>query len=548
MAILLHPKIRQLLKERGIEKEEEIEELLSLKPQKTYDPFLMKGVKEGVDFLLEKIKENKRICIYGDYDADGITSIAILHSILGNLTNNLTYYIPSRFNEGYGLNKESLLKLKEEGVDVILTVDLGSTSFKEIEYGKSIGLEFLITDHHTAEQTDLGCIFINPKQSDCTYPFKNLAGCGVAYKVAQGIQRKGDLPKNTINNLLDVLCIGTVGDIVPLVDENRTFVKYGLEKINSNSRKSLVAIREAASISEREVSSEHISYIIAPLLNSAGRLEDAKTAYEALVLEDEAFLKEEVARLLTLNRQRKDFQEDGVKRLAEKLEEKQDNLIHLIYDEHVHEGVAGIIAGKLKDMYEKPVCVLTPSEDGVKGTARSVKGLNLYKLLKNNETFFKKFGGHAMACGFSMNREDIPLLQEKLNKDIEELLIDFPHTFERDEKADIVLKIKEIDLEFIDELNKLGPFGEGWKRPKIKIENLKVSEVYRMGIRGQYFRFKMEDSKGHTLKGVCFKNAEQHLKTLNLKDKFSVLGSVEINLYNGSKTVQFTMEDVIKED
>ena len=163
MPMLLHPKIRALLKERGIEKEDDIKELLSSKPQKTYDPFLMKGMKDGVDFLLEWIGENKKICIYGDYDADGITSIAILYSILSRLTDNLTYYIPSRFNEGYGLNKESLKKLRGKGVDVILTVDLGSTSHKEIEYGKTLGLEFLITDHHTAESTDLGCIFINPK-------------------------------------------------------------------------------------------------------------------------------------------------------------------------------------------------------------------------------------------------------------------------------------------------------------------------------------------------------------------------------------------------
>lgn len=548
MPMLLHPKIRALLKERGIEKEDDIKELLSSKPQKTYDPFLMKGMKEGVDFLLERIGENKKICIYGDYDADGITSIAILYSILSRLTDNLTYYIPSRFNEGYGLNKESLKKLRGKGVDVILTVDLGSTSHKEIEYGKTLGLEFLITDHHTAESTDLGCIFINPKQEDCTYPFKYLAGCGVAYKLAQGLQRKSDLPKSVINELLDVLCIGTVGDIVPLVDENRTFVKYGLQKINENGRKSIVAIREAACINEREILAEHISFIIAPLINSAGRLEDAKTAYEVLVLDDEVLLKEEVARLLALNRLRKELQEEGVKKLVSKIEVEPDNLIHLVYDETVHEGVAGIIAGKLKDMYERPVCVITPFEEGVKGTARSVKGINLYNLLKKNEGFFKKFGGHAMACGFTMEKEDIEALKEKLNEDLEEFLDEFPETFIRDDKEDLNMEINEIDMDFIDELNRLGPFGEGWRKPSIKIHNISFSDVYRMGMRGRYFRFKMRDGKGGVLRGVCFRNAELLLNTINQEDRFTVTGAIEINEFNSSKALQFNMEAVQRED
>ena len=224
----LQPRIYELLHKRGIETEADIEEFLSDKPQKTYDPFLLLNMEAGVDLILSSIEEDEKICIYGDYDADGITSTAVLMEVLSNLTSNLAYYIPSRFEEGYGLNCGALDKIKAAGIDLVITVDCGSVSCAEVEHAKEIGLKILVTDHHTITDKVADCLVINPMQPGCPYPFKHLAGVGVAFKLAQAIAAETGLPKSAVNRTLDLVGVGTIGDIVPLVDENRTLAKYGI--------------------------------------------------------------------------------------------------------------------------------------------------------------------------------------------------------------------------------------------------------------------------------------------------------------------------------
>ena len=260
----IHPIIRQVLRNRGITEETDILEFLSEKPNRTYDPFLLKNMEAGVDFLLSSIEQNRRICIYGDYDADGVTSISLLMQILSHLTQNLTYYIPSRFDEGYGLNKDAIDQIKDDGVDLIVTVDCGSVSHEEVEYGKSIGIDFIVTDHHNINERPAECILINPKQADCNYPFKQLAGCGVAFKLAQGIQRKAGLSKTILTEVLDLVAIGTIGDIVPLIDENRTLTKYGIGIINSMKRPGLKRLIQEVGLTTGKIKSENIAYIIVP--------------------------------------------------------------------------------------------------------------------------------------------------------------------------------------------------------------------------------------------------------------------------------------------
>ncbi len=274
----LQPRILELLNKRGIRTEEEIKEFLSDKPQKTYDPFLLLNMEAGVDFILSSIEENERICIYGDYDADGITSTSVLMEVLSKLTKNLTYYIPSRFEEGYGLNCEALKKIKANGVDLVITVDCGSVSCAEVEYAKEIGLKILVTDHHTITDKQADCLVINPMQPGCPYPFKHLAGVGVAFKLAQALAAETGLPKSVVNRTLDLVGIGTIGDIVPLVDENRTLAKYGIRAINVSQRLGLVKLMEGVSLDKGAVSSENISYIIVPHLNASGRMENAGIA------------------------------------------------------------------------------------------------------------------------------------------------------------------------------------------------------------------------------------------------------------------------------
>ncbi len=544
----IHPKIAELLNSRGITDKADYLELLSDKPQKTYDPFLLYQMREGVDFILSAIRDKKRICIYGDYDVDGITSIVILLTILSPLTDNLEYYIPSRFEEGYGLNKEALDKIKERGVDLVITVDLGSVAVDEVKYAKDIGLEILVTDHHSINENKADCLMINPKQEECSYPFKDLAGCGVAYKIAQGIQREADLPKALLYEILDVLGLGTIGDIVPLIDENRTFAKYGIEKINKTKRLGLSKLIEANSLKKGSISSEEISFGLVPHLNAAGRMKDAEIALKILIDKDESSLDEGVKRLVAHNRERRKLQDEAAYRLTNQaLEENGEDLFYLLYSQEIHEGIAGIVAGKLKDYFGKPVAILTPSKEGLKGTARSIEKINLYDILKTQEQKLIRYGGHAMACGFLIDEMEFGNLRGALNEALEEKLLEDPGLFTKLQRADIELELEDIDAEFCHDLWSLAPFGSGWPKPIIVLRGVSLTNIAFMGAEKQHLRFKILDSKGRTLKGLCFNKGHEYKDWINTPGKCTIYGTPNISLYRGVESIEFKALTIEKE-
>ncbi len=515
-------------------------------PQRTYDPFLLHHMREGVDLLLSAIDEGKRICIYGDYDVDGVTSIAILFTVLTRLTDGVEYYIPSRFEEGYGLNKEALKKLKDKGVDLIVTVDLGSLAVEEIRYAKEIGLDILVTDHHSMTDQPGDCLMINPKKKNCFYPFKDLAGCGVAYKLAQAIQRETDLPREVLLEVLDLLVLGTIGDIVPLIDENRTFAKYGIQKLNQTQRPGLLKLMEGASLVTGKVQAEQISYVLVPHLNAAGRITDAEVALKVLMERNLEKVSLGVETLLEYNKERRRLQEETVKFLKERLEHrKEEDLFYLVYAKEAHEGIAGIVAGKLKDFYRRPVAIVTPTEGGVKGTARSVESVDLFQLLKNHEEFFTKFGGHAMACGFSMKEENLPKLQKALNQDLEIMLEKNPKLFEPEQKVDLWMEPSEITMEFVEDLGRLSPFGNGWPKPMIALNNVVLHQVTPMGSTGQYLRFQIMGVDGTSLKGVCFQQRENQ-PTIQQEEKVTLFGTPEINEYNSCRSLQMNVVEIVR--
>ncbi len=545
----IHPKIAELLYKRGITDTNEYLELLSDKPQKTYDPFLLYQMREGVDFVLSAIKREKRICIYGDYDVDGITSIVILLTILSPLTENLEYYIPSRFEEGYGLNKEALYKLKNSGVDVVITVDLGSVAVEEVRYAKEIGLEILVTDHHSINDNKADCLMINPKQKECSYPFKDLAGCGVAYKLAQGIQREADLPKELIIEVLDVLALGTIGDIVPLIDENRTFAKYGIEKINNTKRPGLSKLIEANALKKGSISSEQISFGLVPHLNAAGRMKDAEIALKILIDKDESSLVEGVQNLVQHNRERRRLQDEAANQLTQQaVEQNTDDLFYILYSEEVHEGIAGIVAGKLKDYFGKPVAILTPSKEGLKGTARSIEKVNLYDLLKSQEKRLIRFGGHSMACGFLIEEIELQPFKAALNKELEEKLQDDPELFLKVQRADIDVDIREINNQFCEELWRLAPFGSGWPKPVILLRGAFLTNVGFMGKDKQHLRFQIQGQEGGAIKGICFNKAKEYEGWIKNAGKVTVYGTPNTSVYKGVESVEMMVVAIERED
>ncbi len=538
----IQPKILNLIKKRGIKTEEDIKEFLSNKPQRTYNPFLLLNMEAGVDLILSAIENDEKICIYGDYDADGITSTSVLLEVLFHLTDNLTYYIPSRFEEGYGLNCNALKKIYENGASLVVTVDCGSVSCDEVEYAKQIGLKILVTDHHTITDKIANCPVINPKQPGCTYPFKNLAGVGVAFKLAQAIAEVTGLEKAVVNRTLDLVAIGTIADIVPLLDENRTIVKYGLRMLHIGDRTGLNQLIDTIGLKKENVMSQDISFKIAPHLNAAGRIADASYGVKLLTAKDENKAKSIANKMVRWNTERKELQEKTFSECKNYIENEdiRDNFL-VINLEDAHEGITGIVAGKIKDEYYRPAILTTPTEDGcLKGTGRSIEDINLYHLLKENEDFFERFGGHSAACGFTIKKEKLNDLKEALNRSTDIMAAENPGIFCNTLVADEALDAEDVCYEFVQDLKRLEPFGCENAYPAFSLEVVpRYVNRYE-----QRIKFAGILNNGNRINCILFRGNDAYYEILQRGEKISIIGVLEINEFNGQSSLQFIVNGI----
>ncbi|MDD4390027.1 MAG: single-stranded-DNA-specific exonuclease RecJ [Eubacteriales bacterium] len=537
----INPIIFELLKKRGIEDKDEILEFLSDKPQKTHNPFLLHNLEAGVDLILSSARAGKQIVIYGDYDADGVTSVVLMREILLELTDKVSYYIPSRFDEGYGLNIEAIDNISKKGGNVIITVDCGSVSRREAAYAQSLGMDIIITDHHSINDEKADCILINPKQKECSYPFKHLAGVGVAFKFAQGLQKKANLPKSTVNRLLDLVAIGTVGDIVPLIDENRTMVKYGLNILNTKARPGINTLVSAISNNSTKISSERLAFGVIPYINAAGRMDNACCAVEAIIAGTKEEALDKVAELVESNSLRKKIQSETYDYCIE-LAENQclNDEFKLIEAENAHEGVAGIVAGKIKDKYSRPSVIVTDSDNGtVKGTGRSPEAINLYELLSNCAELFQRFGGHSGACGFTMEKHKVPELRRRINEVLSGMIAEDSSLFDIKEKADLIALPGDITKKLTKELEVLEPFGSGNTKPVFMIKNVTVSTVAYMGNNKQHVRFMVKGRDGAMLQCVLFSRADEFADLLEEGMYVEIFGTPEYSEWNGTGRIQF---------
>lgn len=543
----LHPKLIELLQKRGIETEEEIREFLSDRPQKTYDPFLLLNMREGVDLILSAVKCGKKICIYGDYDADGVTSTVILSEVLSHLTDKIMHYIPSRFGEGYGLNCAALDKIRRAGADLLITVDTGTAAGKEVRYAKDLGMDVVITDHHTVPEHPAEGILINPHQKDCTYPFSDLAGCGVAFKVAQAIVTAAGLPKSILTGVLDLVAIGTVADIVPLRDENRTLVKYGLRVINTGKRKSLQYLLRAAHVRGGQVTSEQIAYIIGPHINAAGRVRHAETAASLFLADSEQEMEEKALELAECNAIRKDQQQEVFDQSMQVISERLSGDDFLVIDlKGSWEGVAGIAAGKIKELLYKPTVIVTETEDGMlKGTGRSIEGLNLFRLLNEQREMFTTFGGHAAACGFTLKPEYLDSFRRNLNMRTRAIRAKHPEIFIKRVRPDLQLRPEDASLDLVHQMDLLEPCGCENERPLVSVEG-GIEHVAHMGGRGQYLRFQAAMDGFRKLSCIAFHDVRRLEKEIQSTagQPAQIVGSLRDDVWQGNHQLKMMVEDI----
>lgn len=531
-----------ILYNRGITDDKDIAEFLKCDLESLHDPYLLMDMDKAVSRIKTALENNEKITIYGDYDVDGITSIAILYKHLTSMGFEVDYYVPDRIQEGYGVNRDALDKIKESGTKVVITVDTGITAVEETEYAKSIGMDIIITDHHECKETiPEAYAAIDPKRKDCKYPFKNLAGVGVAFKLIQALDDKSSVDE-LMEKYSDLICLGTVADISPLVDENRIIVTKGLEKFRNTENIGLKALIDVSITNSKPITTSTIGYIIAPRINASGRLGCASRSVEMFLTSDRERAYELANGLCEENTIRQQTEQNMFAEALEYIENnpqiKEDQVL-VIPHENWHHGIVGIVSSKITEKFYKPSILFAIDGDEAKGSGRSISGFNLFEALEESSHLLEKFGGHELAAGLSIKTENIEKFRETINA----------HTAEKiDEKAliptvsiDAVIKPSYITLETVDEINRLQPFGVENPSPNFAVRNIKIHKISTMSEKKHLRMTLLKEGKFLDAVGFGMGEYYNHLKE---GDFIEVAFGLDINDYKGFKNVQLILKDI----
>ena len=533
-----------------------------------HSPKTMKDVVIAVDIIKRKIQENKKIRIIGDYDVDGIISVFILYTALKKCGANVDYEIPDRIKDGYGINENIVKVAYDEGVDTIITCDNGISAIDQIQYAKDLGLTVIVTDHHDvpfieedgvrtflSSQADA---IINPKQIECEYKFKSICGAGVAFKLMEALYEEIGMDKEECYKLIEFIAIATVCDVVDLIDENRIFVKNGLEMLNNSKNIGINALKKACGLEDKEITAYHLGFVIGPCLNASGRLDSAKKGLELLLMEDDEEAKNLAQEIVDLNDARKNMTKEGVDRainIIDITDINNDNIL-VVYIPDIHESLAGIVAGRVKEKYNKPTIILTKSEEGVKGSARSIEEYNMFEGLLACKELLDKFGGHPMAAGLSLQEDKVDELRIALNNKCE--LTDEDLT--RKIMIDSSLPLEYLNLHLIEELNVLEPFGKGNAKPVFGVRDAKITRAMLLGKDKNVLKLKLLTNNNITIDAMIFNDLENFESKIiekygneeldNLYNKSNNNISMDftfypsINEWNGNKSIQIVVNGI----
>ena len=562
------PIVSRLLVNRDIYKVNEAKKFLNTSIDNLYEPELMLGVVEAVELMRNSIANNERVLIVGDYDVDGVISTCILYKALKRCNANVSYHIPDRVKEGYGINESIIKKASEDNIDTIITCDNGIAAIEQVKLAKKLGLKVIITDHHDIPfiEDDNGerqfvipeaDVVVNPKQISCKYPFKSLCGAGVAYKFIEYLYNSYGIEKNELIDLLQFVSIATVCDVVDLIDENRIIVKKGLEIINNTNNIGLRALYKVTGLSDKTISVYSLGFVIGPSINASGRLEQAIWALKMLLTEDVNEAEELAEKLHELNKERQELTKEGLDKAIEIIEANNMNSdkVLVVYLPEVHESIAGIIAGRIREKYNLPSIVLTKGHDGAKGSGRSIEEYNMFEELLKCKDILGKFGGHPMAAGMSIPIENIDLFRKRLNEVttlsdediIPKVSIDMP------------LPINKINYNLIDEIALLEPYGKANPKPNFGAKGLSVLEAKVLGKDKNVLRLRLTDGKLF-INGVYFGDIEGFIENViekygesiceNMLNghqnsvKVDLIYSPDINEYMGKKSVQLIIQNI----
>jgi len=535
--------ITKLLLERKLTTKEQVDDFLNPKIEGLRDPFLLQDMDVAVARINKALENNEKIWLYGDYDVDGITSIAILSKFFQYRGLKTKFYIPDRQDEGYGISESGLDAIKQEGGNLVITVDCGITAIEQAQYAKKIGLDLIITDHHEFHG-DLpeAIAVVNPKRGD--YPFKLLAGCGVALKLTQALCGSDFI--NFYENIIDIAALGTVADIVPLIDENRIITSLGLQRMPVTKNPGIQALISEAGLVGKEVNAGHIGYVIAPRINASGRIGNPSIAVEMLIEEDYYKALDIAKKLSALNSDRQ-LQEREIMEAAEKYIQTHVNLeeekILLVAGEGWHTGIIGIVASKLSDKYSRPSVILNVDGDHAKGSARSIEGISIYEVLHQFKDLFEKFGGHDQAAGLSLRAENVDRLRAGLQSYSQNHIKQYMLISR--ERVDGVLEPNMVTHQLVEDIEALKPFGMGNPKPQFVFNNLIIEDYKVLGKTQNHLKLVVND--GNRVYDALAFNQSSFVQFVRRSDKIHLLMTLEKNNFMGVETIQFMIKDIVKE-
>ncbi len=530
-----------ILVNRDIIEQGQIKKFLEPKRNDFYDPYQMPDMEIAVERIMKAIENEEKIIIYGDYDVDGITSVTVLKSFLEERGIKVGEYIPNRLEEGYGLNKKAIDKIVKDGNQLMITVDCGISAIEEVDYANQLGIETIITDHHEpGNELPKAIAVVDAKRKDNKYPFRNLAGVGVVFKLIQALGMRMGLAEKEYLKYLDIVCIGTISDIVPLVDENRVIVKLGLKLVEQTKNLGLKSIIQSSGYNQ--IDSNTVSFGVAPRINACGRMGHQEEALKLFLATDENEVSELTQKLNEYNKIRQETEKNIYNEAVEEIEKNKlyDKNTIVVMKENWHHGVIGIVSSKITELYFKPSILLCEEGENGKGSGRSIPGFDLYEALTKCKQSIDKFGGHSMAIGINIKKDKFEEFKEELEKIAEEQNIKeiVPIL-----KIDAQIRLDDINKEMVESLKQLEPFGEENKMPVFAFRNLKINSIRALS-EGKHLKLTLKDNK-NIVNAIGF-NLGELSNEYKIGDKVDVVGNLEINTFNGVSNIQINIKDIMK--
>ena len=542
----ISPILASLLIRRGITTESAAKRFFRPQLADLINPFLMKDMDAAVDRLNDAMGHKERILVYGDYDVDGCTAVALVYKFLRQFYSNIDYYIPDRYDEGYGVSKKGIDFAKETGVKLIIILDCGIKAIDEITYAKEQGIDFIICDHHVPDEVMPPAVAIlNPKRPDDTYPFKDLCGCGVGFKFMQAFAKNNNIPFSRLVPLLDFCAVSIAADLVPVVDENRILAFHGLKQLNQNASLGLKAIIDICGLNGRELSMSDIIFKIGPRINASGRMENGKKSVDLLVEREYSLALNQAKHIDEYNEQRKDVDRqmtEEANQIVARLESQKHQSSIVLYDEHWKKGVIGIVASRLTEIYFRPTVVLTRDENLATGSARSVAGFDVYAAIKSCRDLLLNFGGHTYAAGLTMKWADVKEFRERFQTFVEEHIE--PEQREAILDIDAVIDFKDITKKLHTDLKRFAPFGPGNSKPlfcTLDVYDFGTSKV--VGREQEHIKLELVDSNSNNvMNGIAFGQSAS-ARYIKSKRSFDIAYTIEDNVFKRG-AVQLQIEDI----